>query len=445
MEDVKNITLNNGTTYTGSVEYYGLDAVPNGMGVCKFGDHNESGMFKNGQLDGIGYLNYHDWMMIGMCKDGEISGWGIRADLGKPLFGIFEDNVLKVDLTPLIRVFWHHINNIAAQLNRGLVQTLRTGSIFLGVSESYLGKRCGFYFTENGEVYLGACDYGHLDITGSFLHFDLDYNITKGRFDTGVLINEINDDEFIDECSVFVSHEYLDFDITMNYRPDSFLLDKTVLMHIFEVGKTNTNLVVKANICHVRGNQIQYKGGNCEDTTWFFFPLDEQIEDKINYILKNDDQPWAPDFSDYRVEFVNNLSNAGTDHLIVYKHISCWDNNATYNIDIYDYIDFDELDDENDIGFAFSSEHHSSLMEQLIPDYDIKSEQLSEQWRSKGWYYDYPSLRDYVSSLGEDDDVDNFFGWLFNNARFNGYRVWNLPPDFNQAFNQFLRLFPTIE
>lgn len=445
MEEVKSITLNDGTTYTGCVDYIEGAPVPNGMGIKKFDDHNESGMFKSGSLDGIGYLNYHDWMIIGLCKDGEINGWGIKAERGNVSFGVFENSVLKVDLTPLIQVFWHRINEVASYLNKGLAYTRKTGDIFLGVPESVYGRRLGFHFLNNGEVFLGACEYGKTDRTGKFLHFNLEYNIRKGNYDAGVLVEEIDDEEFIEACEVFVDHAYLDFDITMNYSPESFLLGETKLMHIFEMGKTDSNIIVKANICSIQGNQIHYKGGNSEVTTWFYFPLDDSIEEELVEIMNNEEHPWAPDFSDYRVKFVNNLSNSGSDHLVVYEHISCWDNEAYYDLDIYDYID------PEDLGIEFSDNEYDyerngrGVMQQLIPNYSYKAGQLSEQWRSKGWYYDYPSLRDYVYSLGEDDDVSNFFGWLFDNARFNGYRVWNLPPDYHQAFEQFLQLFPSLD
>ena len=70
---------------------------------------------------------------------------------------------------------------------------------------------------------------------------------------------------------------------------------------------------------------------------------------------------------------------------------------------------------------------------------------MEDQWRSNGWYYTYPSLRDYVESLAEGDDVENFFGWLFDNPKFNGIEAWNLPHNYQEAYFQFLNLFPSID
>ena len=80
----------------------------------------------------------------------------------------------------------------------------------------------------------------------------------------------------------------------------------------------------------------------------------------------------------------------------------------------------------------------------LIPNFAYKQSQLVEQWRNNNWYYTYPSVRDYVESLAEGDDVQNFFGWLFDDDRFNYTTVWTLPGNYEDAYQQFLNLFPSI-
>ena len=50
----------------------------------------------------------------------------------------------------------------------------------------------------------------------------------------------------------------------------------------------------------------------------------------------------------------------------------------------------------------------------------------------------------YYESLAEGDDVQNFFGWLFDDARFNNTTVWTLPENYEDAYQQFLNLFPSI-
>lgn len=56
MKEVKNMIISEGITYSGAVESDGYMNVPNGVGMMKYSNHNELGVFKDGELNGIGYL-----------------------------------------------------------------------------------------------------------------------------------------------------------------------------------------------------------------------------------------------------------------------------------------------------------------------------------------------------------------------------------------------------
>ncbi len=51
-KEVKNLVLSDGVTYSGSVMSDGYMDVPHGMGICKYNDHNETGLFQDGELNG---------------------------------------------------------------------------------------------------------------------------------------------------------------------------------------------------------------------------------------------------------------------------------------------------------------------------------------------------------------------------------------------------------
>ena len=74
-----------------------------------------------------------------------------------------------------------------------------------------------------------------------------------------------------------------------------------------------------------------------------------------------------------------------------------------------------------------------------VPSAYYKADQLREQW-TKGWMYDY-SLRDYVHSLATGDDVQNFWGWLFDDTSLNKFTYWNLPKEYKDAYQRFLNMF----
>ena len=439
MKEVNDLLLSDGSTYSGAVQSDGYEDVPHGVGICRYEDHNELGVFKDGVLNGIAYLNYHDWMYVGMCKDRLINGWGMKVDKGEILFGVCEDSVLKVNLTPLVEIFWHKILEETGRIGKSAISVLKSGEIFVGAPQYLLFGKFGFHFLGNGEVFLGRCDYGQKGRTGKFLHFDLDYNITKCEFKDGKLVREIDDDEFISACEVFVNHAYLDFDIKMNYSIDSFLFGEKKILHIIEMGKTPDNLIIKANICNVIGNRLECESDTNDNTLWLMYPVNNSsIENRLIGIA-NSDEPWIPDFSDYRIDFYNNFCESSTSHQVVYKHVSCWDEEALFDLNIFDDTD------PNEYGADFEDDNEdkedTKELFLLIPDFGMKKTQLEEQWIRNGWYYTYPSVRDYVKSLAYDDDVNNFFGWLFNDYHFNNTSVWSLPSDYEMALEQFFNLF----
>ena len=438
MKEVKNLVISDGVTYSGEVASDGYMDVPHGMGMMKYADHNELGRFQDGELNGVAYINYHEYMYVGMAKDGVINGWGLKAERGGFTFGIFEDSKIKVNLTPLAGVLWSKAMEEAGHFNRSATYVRKNGEIFVGAPQYLLYGEFGFHFLGNGEVFVGRKEYDEKGLTGKFLHFDSEYNITKGEYKDGELVREIDDSEFVSACEIFVNHKYIDFDINMNYNPNNFLFGEKKLLHVVEAGKTPTNIILKANIGRVIGNRFECPGWINEDTVWFMFPNDDEfLEDRLMDIA-NGDNPWMPDFSEYSVEFYNDFREANNDHQVVYKHISCYDEDADYELDVFDYEFSADDDDDNDDTFG-----PKALS--LIPNYSYKKMKMEDQWRSNGWYYTYPSLRDYVESLAEGDDVENFFGWLFDNPKFNGIEAWNLPHNYQEAYFQFLNLFPSID
>lgn len=85
------------------------------------------------------------------------------------------------------------------------------------------------------------------------------------------------------------------------------------------------------------------------------------------------------------------------------------------------------------------------VMLRFIPDALDKKSSLENQWVKRGLYYDYPDTRSYVKSLATDDDVEDFFGWLFNDSRLRGCKEWDLEPVHRKAYENFLNLFNSLD
>ena len=53
------------------------------------------------------------------------------------------------------------------------------------------------------------------------------------------------------------------------------------------------------------------------------------------------------------------------------------------------------------------------------------------------------SLYEYVVSLAEGDDVQNFCGWLFDDPSLNNRMIWDLPKEYQDCFVNFLDQYMT--
>ncbi|MBR6631947.1 MAG: hypothetical protein IKK89_08405 [Alistipes sp.] len=452
----KKITISEGVTFEGSVISRDGKDLPHGYGIMKFEDHDVQGLFSNGDIDGIAYINYHEWMCVGRVCDGKLNGWGIRARRGEVEFGVFEDGELKVDVTPLVEIYWDEILHKLGETNFKMVNARPDNKeIFIGIPQLTcdIDGDVGFHFLESGDVYLGVSDIFDADskraITGRFLHFDTKFNITCGKYENSILVEKSDKNELATKCHTWVNHAYLDFDIEMNYAPSSFLFDKKQLYSIIELGQTNENLIALANPCRISedGHSCDWDNSRNEDTVWFIFPIDnENIREELEQIYSDSEHPWIPDFEEYKVVFLSDLSEDNEtlmngEHFAAYKHASCWEDDGLYFLDKWDDVDLGEYGlseqcEEEDL------EDDSYLMNSLIPNAYGKKWQLESQWRDNGWYYTYPSVRDYVQSLAMDDGVvPSFFEWLFDDYKMRHSAYWSLTMEQRYAYEQFLKMF----
>lgn len=154
----------------------------------------------------------------------------------------------------------------------------------------------------------------------------------------------------------------------------------------------------------------------CSDTEMFFFPDDDEILEPIIRIAQGQGI-WRPNKNDYRDESI--LDEETNRRSQIHRHKSFWSN-------IYD------------------RGMNSGYTPDLIPNKGYKARQLKEQFYRNGWYEEY-TLRGYVVSLAEGDDVSNFWGWLFDNPALNGCLPWTLPSDYQQSYEDFLSLFDEDE
>lgn len=186
---------------------------------------------------------------------------------------------------------------------------------------------------------------------------------------------------------------------------------------IIDVTKYESNdgngfvVVVLANPVNTNsfGNMFVSEGKNIH-TEEFVFANQRRITDPIMRIARSE-TIWTPnpdDFEDMKDE----------EGKTVHVHLS------------YFGADEDEFDMSMNLGNRTVN----------VPGAHYKADQLRDQWVSNGWMYDY-TLREYVHSLAIGDDVQNFWGWLFDDPNLNGRTMWNLPQEYREAYERFLNMF----
>lgn len=171
------------------------------------------------------------------------------------------------------------------------------------------------------------------------------------------------------------------------------------------------------NIHIIMANPVQNNGfgmyhsmtiGN--DTETFFIPANQRLLNQIIIIARGGGL-WYPDEDDFVEEKI--LNENTNSHIMIHRHVSFFKN---------------EYDEDLNSG-------HDAC---LIPNMGNKIQTLNQQFYQGNWFESYYSFRNYVESLAEGDDVQNFWGWLFDRTDFNGCMPWNLPLNYEQEYNRFL-------
>lgn len=441
--------ISDGRDYYGTLQEFDGVMVPHGMGLCKYPDHNERGMYQNGILCGVGLIESKDKIQIGMTCDNVINGWGMIVDKGEVTFGIFEDSTIKINLTPLIRSFFVNVMDEVQRHQKNPVVMRKKKEIFFGMpNEYFLFKKAGFLFCGNGEVFFGVGDEDEEVLTGKFLHFGLDYKITRGEYVDGELVRYINDVEFATAFhGVFASPDYFLVDINKDFRSMLSIFDRHLLLKVVEIGNTPDKLVVKGNPGIFVDNLFEYNTTIDQETIWFMFPIDNHEIMMKMLELEKRKEPWLPILSDYCIESVGFRSGEQNTIQTVFKHISCYNKNVKFDLDRFGTVDIKLYsttwgeaglhgDEEDDI-----NNYEDSLC--LIPELESKKETIEyivkRDYAYPNWNAYQHFIKDHLAS-GEDSNWD-FFVWLFNNDLFEYYTPDDLPGPYYSAYESFLYLF----
>lgn len=181
---VENQKLIDGSVYTGeailcSNGFY----LPNGFGKKVISKEVEmTGQWVDGIANGVCYVNMHHSMVTGHFVNNRPNGWCISVEGGRGfVFGVFktDDCIFSLGDT----VLW-----MMRGVNMGLRTSSKLGLVIVG--EIRNNTVCGFHFMNNGDVYVGT-DGKTMNKTGFFFKFTHDGYIQIGRFEEGVLVEQL--------------------------------------------------------------------------------------------------------------------------------------------------------------------------------------------------------------------------------------------------------------
>jgi len=191
---------------------------------------------------------------------------------------------------------------------------------------------------------------------------------------------------------------------------------------ILHIGDATENgyrpiVIVKANPIHNNGFSTSFIPYVCGETEFFFFPNKKAVVDRVVQIAQGEGV-WHPNQDDFKDE--TSIQEERNERISIHRHNSFWT---------------DKYDKDMNSGCAVN----------LIPDIQYKARTLNSQYYRGNWFETYYSFRTYVESLAEGDDVQNFWGWLFNRPDFNGLMPYALPYDYLNEYNRFLDVCESLD
>lgn len=168
--------------------------------------------------------------------------------------------------------------------------------------------------------------------------------------------------------------------------------------------------IVEANPINSNGLYLTHSISIDKDTETFLFIDDENILNQLIKILQGDGI-WYPYENDFNTEQVYDNERGLIKN--VYRH------NSFYSTD-------------------YDKSLNSGKRICLIPDLEYKIRILNNQYYNNNWFNIYSDFKDYVISLAEGYDVNNFWGWLFGKDEFNNLMPWELPCEYEKEYNRFI-------
>lgn len=224
--EVKNVSLSEGSVYTGKAIQSSQLCIPNGYGFKVYkseGDRKVASFFQFGDIGKIAFLSYPKiFMYVGGVFGEEPNGWGFKMSRGQFTFGYYKEGKLYKEMSPFATDVFFSMRNHKIDLGHVEADVDR---LSFGVVPNENQSFVGFQFLVNGTVYIGECsNRNEYDLTGRFIRLEIDGKATCGQFENGEIVKEMSQEEYFRTyTSKSIGNERIDLTSDYLSKPDSGL------------------------------------------------------------------------------------------------------------------------------------------------------------------------------------------------------------------------------
>lgn len=284
VSDVKGISLCDNSIYSGKALVNGNLCIPTGYGSKRFMSDNNKRIisyYKNNEVGNIAFIEYpQKYMYIGGVIDSIPNGWGFILAKGQLTFGYYKDGELYKDLSPFVMDIYSEMSSIGGiQIGHidGLVNRLAIG-VLPNENRSFIGLQ----FSEDGSVYIGkGYNNNEYEITGQYIHLEIDGKATIGIFDKGKLLKQMTQKEYYQYAIKCVGQERIDLSGNYLRKKDSglYLIASLQQYCDFNLGRVILIKALPYDELDVSAlGEVSYKGDIME---YFYLREDENVVSMI--------------------------------------------------------------------------------------------------------------------------------------------------------------------
>jgi hypothetical protein len=304
LSDVKNVSMKEGSVYTGKALLVGNFCMPNGYGYKVYkseGNKHVTSFFRGGGTGKIARIMYpKKYMYIGGNFDGVPNGWGFKLAKGQFTFGYFKNGKLYKDLSPLATDIFRSIQGKGIDMGPVEDEICR---LAFGLLPNDNRPFEGFQFLEDGTVYIGwGSNNNEYNLTGRYLRLEIDGKATFGQFVNGEVVNPMTQDEYFNKytpngiCSKKV-------DLTSNYlaKPDSGLYMIVSLQTTYDLDMGSIMFIYAIPFESLKHNNENINF-NTDQLEYFCFWRDDDVIQTIKESAE-EQRLWKVNLNDFNNHF----------------------------------------------------------------------------------------------------------------------------------------------